>query len=179
MIKAIPTGFSGLWHLTPRCVEDARGVFVKTFHRPAFLDLGIPFEPKEEFFSISAKDVVRGMHFQMPPAATAKLVYCITGSALDVVLDLRRKSPTLGLSYDLRLSAANRSMLFIPTGFAHGFLALEDNTTMIYMTDFVHVPARDTGIAWDSFGFDWPVRRPILSDRDQRFPRWSEFHSPF
>ena len=119
------------------------------------------------------------MHFQLPPAAHAKLVYCITGRVLDVVLDLRKDSPTFGRSYGRELSAVNREMFFIPAGFAHGFLALEDNTTMVYQTSTVHSPTHDAGVRWDSFNFDWPVKNPTLSDRDQKFPTLPEFNSPF
>ncbi len=98
---------------------------------------------------------------------------------LDVVLDMRQASSTRGKSFVRELSAANREMLFIPVGFAHGFLALEDQTVMVYLTSTVHSPPHDAGVLWNSFGFDWPVRRPVLSARDQQFPKWGEFNSPF
>jgi dTDP-4-dehydrorhamnose 3,5-epimerase len=179
IIQAESTGFSGLWLLRPRIAEDARGCFVKTYHKPAFQELGIAFDPKEEFYSTSARNAIRGMHFQSPPAAHAKLVYCLTGRVLDVALDMRKASSTYGLSFTRELSAANREMLFIPVGFAHGFLALADGTSMLYKTDAVHSPACDAGIAWDSFGFAWPVAKPVLSERDRSFPKWAEFQSPF
>jgi len=179
VIEKIETALSGLAVLRPRIFRDPRGSFVKTYHAGLFEELGLPFQPREEFFSVSAKDVVRGMHFQLPPAAHAKLVYCLTGRVLDVVLDLRRASPTCGRYYTRELSAENREMLFIPEGFAHGFLALENDTAMVYQTSTVHAPAQDAGIRWDGFGFSWPVQNPVLSERDQRFPALSEFVSPF
>jgi dTDP-4-dehydrorhamnose 3,5-epimerase len=175
----VPTGFPGLVVLRPRISEDARGVFVKTFHADFFREAGIAFETREEFFTVSAKGVLRGMHFQLPPAANAKLVYCLTGCVLDVVLDMRRKSPTFGRSFNCKLDALQREVLFIPAGFAHGFLSLEDASLMMYKTDVVYAPTCDTGIAWNSFGFDWPVTNPVLSERDRRFPAWPEFASPF
>jgi dTDP-4-dehydrorhamnose 3,5-epimerase len=178
-MELIPTELPGLQIIRPRIFQDARGSFVKTYHRDTFHELGLDFEPREEFFSTSAKNVLRGMHFQLPPAAHAKLAYCITGSVLDVVLDLRKDSPTFGRSYGRELSAVNREMFFIPAGFAHGFLALEDNTTMVYQTSTVHSPTHDAGVRWDSFNFDWPVKTPALSDRDQKFPTLREFNSPF
>jgi dTDP-4-dehydrorhamnose 3,5-epimerase len=178
-IQAIPTGFDGLVILQPRVFTDHRGLFVKTFHEPLFRKLGIPFQPREEFYSISARHVLRGMHFQRPPEAHAKLVYCLSGRVLDVALDLRRQSATYGRAFARELHPANRELLFLPAGFAHGFLALEDNSLVVYLTDTVHSPAHDAGIAWDSFGFDWPVANPILSERDRKFPAWSEFDSPF
>ncbi len=178
-MELIPTELPGLQIIRPRIFQDARGSFVKTYHRDVFRELGLNFEPREEFFSTSAKNVLRGMHFQLPPTAHAKLVYCITGRVLDVVLDLRKDSPTFGRSYGRELSAVNREMFFIPSGFAHGFLALEDNATMVYQTSTVHSPTHDAGVRWDSFDFDWPVKNPVLSDRDQKFPPLREFNSPF
>jgi dTDP-4-dehydrorhamnose 3,5-epimerase len=178
--EAIETGFAGLIRLKPRLFTDARGVFVKTFHENLFRDLGISFHLREEFYSVSGKGVLRGMHFQTPPAAHAKLVYCADGRVLDVVLDMRRSSPRFGQTFSCSLDVEKRELLFVPPGFAHGFLALEDNSLMVYKTDAVHAPEHDKGIAWDSFGFRWPVdRAPIMSPRDQQFPRWPDFKSPF
>ncbi len=178
-MELVPTELPGLQIIRPRIFQDARGSFVKTFHRNIFREFGLDFEPHEEFFSTSAKDVLRGMHFQLPPAAHAKSVYCIAGRVLDVVLDLRKNSSTFGRNYARELNATNREMLFIPVGFAHGFLALEDNATMIYQTSTIHSPAHDAGVRWDSFGFDWPVKNPVLSERDGKFPTASNFLSPF
>jgi len=174
-----PTELPGQWVIRPRIFADARGSFVKTFQRDFFLEHGLDFEPREEFFSTSAKNVLRGMHFQMPPAAHAKLVYCIAGRALDVVLDIRKNSPAFGRCHARELNDVNRDILFIPVGLAHGFLALEDDTTMVYQTSTAHSPAQDTGIVWNSFGFDWPVKNPVLSERDRKFPTLREFQSPF
>jgi dTDP-4-dehydrorhamnose 3,5-epimerase/CDP-3, 6-dideoxy-D-glycero-D-glycero-4-hexulose-5-epimerase len=177
--ETLPTGFPGLHLLRPRLFQDQRGLFIKTFRSDQFRDLDIPFEPREEFYSLSAKNVLRGMHFQLPPGAHAKLVYCLSGSVLDVVLDMRHKSSTYGKSYSVLLDNKTRDILFIPVGFAHGFLSLEDNSLMVYKTDAVHAPELDTGIAWNSFGFDWKIASPIMSERDRKFVAWSEFQSPF
>jgi dTDP-4-dehydrorhamnose 3,5-epimerase len=178
-MELVPTKLPGLQLIRPRIFRDERGSFVKTFHADQFRELGLDFEPREEFFSTSAKNVLRGMHFQLPPVAHAKLVYCIAGSVLDVVLDLRKNSPTFGRSCAQELSAANREMFFIPVGFAHGFLALEDGATMVYQTSTVHSPSHDAGVRWDSFGFDWPAKFPVLSERDKKFPALRDFSSPF
>jgi dTDP-4-dehydrorhamnose 3,5-epimerase len=176
----LETGFPGLILLQPRVFSDPRGTFVKTFHEDNFRDLGMAFIVREEFYSTSAKGVLRGMHFQVPPAAHAKLVYCSRGKVLDVVLDMRRQSPRFTEVFDRELSAVAREMLFIPSGFAHGFLALEDDAMMVYKTDRIHAPEHDQGVAWNSFGFDWPVERePILSERDRLFPAWPDFQTPF
>src|SRR5258706_10890808 len=177
--EAVATGFPGLLVLRPRIFEDRRGVFVKTFHSDLFRELGIPFQPREEFYSTSAKGVLRGLNFQLPPAAHAKLVYCLEGRVLDVMLDMRRSSPAFGRAFSCELDAVRRELVFIPAGFAHGFLALEDNSLMVYKTDVVHTPDCDSGIAWNSFGFEWPVTSPVMSDRDSRFAAWRDFSSPF
>jgi dTDP-4-dehydrorhamnose 3,5-epimerase len=178
-MELIPTELPGLNVIRPKIFQDARGSFVKTFHRDVFLQLGLDFEPHEEFFSTSAKGVLRGMHFQLPPAAHAKLVYCISGRVLDVVLDLRKSSPTFGRCVARELNSTHREMVFIPVGFAHGFLALEDGATMVYQTSTVHSPMQDAGVRWDGFGFDWPVKQPVMSERDQKFPALCDFASPF
>jgi dTDP-4-dehydrorhamnose 3,5-epimerase len=178
-MELVATELPGLQIIRPKIFQDARGSFVKTFHRDAFRELGLDFAPREEFFSTSAKNVLRGMHFQLPPAAHAKLVYCIVGRVLDVVLDLRKNSSTFGRSCAHELNATSREMFFIPVGFAHGFLALEDGATMVYQTSTVHSPAHDAGIVWNSFGFDWPVKNPILSERDKKFSALRDFQSPF
>jgi dTDP-4-dehydrorhamnose 3,5-epimerase len=175
----IPTELEGVKVLRPRIFTDLRGTFVKTFHAPTLREAGLDFTPQEEFFSISHRNVVRGMHFQLPPADHVKVVYCLTGRVLDVVVDLRKKSPTFGRHLTRELSGHNREILYIPTGFAHGFLTLEDDTTMLYQTSTAHSPAHDTGIRWDSIGFDWPAANPIMSDRDRQFPALGDFKSPF
>ncbi len=177
--NVVATDFPGLLLLRPRIFQDRRGLFVKTFRADQFRELGISFEPREEFYSTSAKHVLRGMHFQLPPAAHAKLVYCLSGRVLDVVLDMRRSSPSFGKGFSCVLDDKSRDLLFIPLGFAHGFLALEDNSLMVYKTDAPHAPELDTGIAWNSFGFDWKVTAPVMSERDRKFPAWPDFHSPF
>ena len=177
--ELISTDFAGLILLRPRLFQDQRGIFIKTFRDDQFREIGIQFEPKEEFYSTSAKNVLRGMHFQLPPAAHAKLVYCLSGSVLDVVLDMRKASATYGKSFSAVLDNKTRDLLFIPVGFAHGFVALEDNSLMVYKTDAVHAPELDTGIAWNSFGFDWKVSSPIMSERDRKFVAWPDFRSPF
>lgn len=178
-MKSISQLLPGAVLLQPKVLSDVRGEFVKTFHSVAFTELGIPFVPVEEFFSISHKHVLRGMHFQLPPHDHAKLIYCVVGRVLDVLLDLRKASPSYGCTASVELSDANRHMLFIPSGLAHGFLALESNTVMVYQTSTVHAPAHDAGIHWDSFGFVWPREKPVTSYRDAAFPPFADFNSPF
>ncbi len=178
-IEASTTPLAGVLLLKPRVFNDARGSFVKTFHEGIFRDFGLDFAVREEFFSTSHRGVIRGMHFQTPPADHAKLVYCLVGSVLDVVLDLRRDSSTFGRFHSQELSEENRFSLLIPSGFAHGFLALSEGATMVYKTTSVHAPECDAGIRWDGFGFTWPVSDPVVSGRDATFPSLAEFASPF
>jgi dTDP-4-dehydrorhamnose 3,5-epimerase len=179
LLKLLPTELEGVFILQPRIFEDQRGSFVKTYHAGLFRELGLDFAPKEEFFSVSRKDVVRGMHFQVPPMAQAKVVYCIAGRILDVVVDLRRDSRTFGRWFERELNETNREMVFMAAGFAHGFLALTDNAVTVYQAGEVHSPKHDLGILWNSFGFDWPVKNPIVSERDWGFPALRDFVSPF
>jgi dTDP-4-dehydrorhamnose 3,5-epimerase len=181
MFTVVPTSLAGLACLQPKIFTDHRGSFVKVFHDQTFRDLGMPFETREEFFSTSNKQVIRGMHFQVPPSDHAKLVYCVTGAVLDVVLDIRRNSPTYGRASAEELSQTNRRVLYIPAGFAHGFLSLTDGSLMVYKTSTTHNPACDKGIHWQSFGFDWPLAgaMPVLSKRDMELPPFAEFNSPF
>jgi dTDP-4-dehydrorhamnose 3,5-epimerase len=158
---------------------DGRGSFVKTFHFDAFASRGLRTDWREAYCSTSARGVVRGMHFQLPPAAHAKLVFCTAGRVLDVVLDLRRHSPTYGRHRAFDLDETSGIGVYIPTGCAHGFLSMSASSTMLYNVTSVHSPDDDAGISWDSFGFDWPVEQPVMSDRDRRHPPLASFETPF
>jgi dTDP-4-dehydrorhamnose 3,5-epimerase len=164
--------------LEPKRFEDARGAFVKTYHADTFAEFGVRFDTLEEFYSISYKGVVRGMHFQLPPHDHDKLVYCTRGAVLDVLLDLRSGSG-YGRVAAVELSEDNLHEVFIPKGIAHGFVALRDQTMMLYKTSTMHAPAADAGIRWDSFGFDWRGVNPVVSDRDAGHPAFAEFVTPF
>ncbi len=165
----------------PFVSESAHGNLMKPFHEGDLASHGIRLTIREEFFSTSGIGVLRGMHFQVPPHAHQKLIYCITGRVLDVVLDLRKDSPTFGKSASYELSALNRHVVHVPVGFAHGFLSLENDSCLVYKTDAVHAPECDKGILWNSFGFNWPLGDllPIISERDSAFPPFAGFHSPF
>lgn len=173
------TPIPGCYEVVQDSFADTRGSFVKTFHQQAFEDLGLRTDWREEYYSVSAQGVLRGMHFQTPPHEHAKLVSCLHGAAHDVVLDLRRNSPCFGRSHALRLSHDAALALYIPAGVAHGFLSLTEGCLMHYKVTSVHVPAADAGVRWDSFGHTWPADRPILSLRDVRHPKLDDFSSPF
>jgi len=178
-MKIIGQPLPDLLLIEPKVFVDHRGDFVKTYHAGLFAELGIAFQPVEEFFSTSHKGVLRGMHFQLPPHDHSKLVYCVRGSVLDVVLDLRKNSLTYGRCASAVLSVANHHQFFIPSGFAHGFLSLEDDSVMVYKTSTVHAPEYDAGIHWNSVGFNWDISAPVTSNRDADFPIFRKFDSPF
>ena len=159
--------------------SDDRGVFVKTFNRELFKETGLfKFQMEEEFFTISHKNVIRGLHFQKPPFDHNKIVSCISGSIHDVLLDLRSSSPTFGKTCQLDLDT-NKKILFIPKGIAHGFLSKENNSLVNYKVDKKYSATHDMGIAWDSINFDWNTINPIISERDSSFPTFCSFKTPF
>ena len=158
---------------------DQRGYFIKTFQGSFFREAGCEITGGEDFYTTSSKGVVRGMHFQLPPKALKKVVYCLAGSILDVLVDLRVGSPTYLQSESLTLSAQEPCVLCLPVGVAHGFLALADDSMVCYKVDQEYDPALDSGIRWDSFGYDWPVQNPVVSARDSSLPRLQEFQNPF
>jgi dTDP-4-dehydrorhamnose 3,5-epimerase len=133
----------------------------------------------EAFCTESADNVLRGMHFQLPPADGAKLVVCLTGSVMDVALDLRRGSPAYGKAAVMELSAAKCSAAYLPAGVAHGFYVRQAPALLSYSVTTEYAPALDTGIAWNSFGFEWPCSDPRLSPRDMGLPSFEDFDSPF
>lgn len=175
----IDTSIQGLKILEPRIFKDSRGKFIKTFTNDFFETQGLNINIQETYYSISHKDVIRGMHFQTPPYDHTKLVYVPQGKIIDVVLDIRKNSPTYGDFFSIELSAENGKTMIIPKGLAHGFKSLEDNTNVTYMQTSCYAPNNDGGIHYDSFGFNWETYNPKLSDRDLTFPSLDTFRSPF
>lgn len=173
------TSIPGVYEIEMFHAGDERGSFTKPFHKQMLENQGLNGDFRESYFSVSSAGVIRGMHFQLPPHDHQKLVYCNSGALLDVVLDLRRGSPTYGQSASFELSGENHKALYIPTGLAHGFKVLKDNTMMTYLTGTEHAPNHDAGIHYNSFGFDWSEPNPVLSARDAGFPPLADFESPF
>jgi len=169
---------TGTYVVELKKLDDGRGSFVKTFSASVFENSGIRVGVLEEFYSVSAKNVVRGMHFQTPPRDHEKIVFCAAGSVLDVLVDLRAGS-SYGCSGSVLLDARQPKLLIIPRGIAHGFRSLEHGSLMVYKTSTEHDPAHDAGIRWDSFGFDWGIAHPILSSRDEALPLFKNYASPF
>jgi dTDP-4-dehydrorhamnose 3,5-epimerase len=180
-LRFIPQSIAGLYIIEAFKHSDARGDYVKTYRADEAAEHGIVFEAREDVYSISRRSVLRGMHFQTPPKAHQKLVSCLTGRVLDVVVDLRKASQTYGQYAALELSGENRRSFLVPAGLAHGFLSLEDDSRVVYKTDLEYAPDNDAAIRWDSFGFEWPVASSelIISDRDKMHPPLSDYNSPF
>ncbi len=173
------TGLKGCIRIIPKIFRDNRGISVKTFHADTFRDLCIPAEFAEDLIVTSGKNVLRGLHFQNPPYGQSKLVYCIRGRILDVVADIRKGSPTYGEYKLFELSDSNNWMLFIPEGFAHGYLTLEDQSIVMYKMSAAYNPACEDGIRWDSMGIPWGIDKPIVSERDRNFLPFDKFESRF
>ena len=177
MIK-VGTDFCELYIIEHLIHKDERGSFIKSFNESSFKEIGIPnIKVRERYFSQSHKNVIRGMHFQTPPFEHLKIVTVVQGQIIDVVLDLRKKSETYGKCYSIQLPIGKS--IIIPPGFAHGFMALEDNSTVEYNQTTEYSPEHDAGILYTSFGFDWNISNPIISTRDLAFPSFASFKSPF
>jgi len=159
--------------------KDNRGAFVKTFQESSFANRGLECDFKESYYTRSREDVIRGMHFQLPPHDQAKLVTVIQGVIIDVILDVRADSPTYGKYVSVELSRENRKSIYIPRGCAHGFGALSELSIAYYMVTSEYSSEYDAGIKYDSFGFDWPISNPIISDRDKSFDNFRVFKTSF
>lgn len=179
MFDLRPSHIPGCVELQPRVFDDARGRFVKVHHEQAFAQLGLETAFAEQYYSVSRKGVLRGMHFQLPPMDHVKMVYCVRGEVLDAVVDLRVGSPTYGQHALFRLSAAQANSIYIPKGLAHGFLTLSDDAIMVYNVTTTYSAEHDSGVLWNSTGIGWPVDAPIMSERDKSFPALDRFVSPF
>jgi len=173
------TDIPGVFIIEHDVHKDSRGAFVKTFQKEEFARMGLEWDFRESYYTRSKEDVIRGMHFQVPPHDHAKLVTIIQGSVVDVILDLRRRSPTVGRHIAVELSRENRKSIYIPRGCAHGFSVLGESAIVYYMVTSEHAPNHDKGVRFDSFGHDWKVGQPIASERDLQFPTLEEFKDFF
>lgn len=179
-VKQYP--LAGLVEFIPRLFADDRGVFFETFSARLMAQAGADVDWVQDNQSNSKKGVLRGLHFQRPPHAQAKLVRVGQGRALDVAVDLRRDSPTYGQHQLVELTAERGNMLYIPAGFAHGFMALEDNTIFLYKCSDYYAPAAEGGLRWDdaALNINWGTEvAPLVSGKDQELPSLRELDSPF
>lgn len=178
-MKVLKTRIDGLLLIENFTHHDDRGSFIKTLNYDILKSAGADdLDFKEIYFSISKNNTLRGMHFQRPPTDHAKFIYLTAGKVVDVILDLRKNSKTFGSYADFDLVAYKNS-LYIPRGCAHGFKALELNTVMVYNQTSVYNNELDSGIHYDSFGYNWQIDEPIISERDKNLISFSQFKSPF
>lgn len=163
---------SGVILITPRVFEDARGFFVETYKQSEFAANGISDNFIQDNHSKSSKNVLRGLHYQKDPKAQGKLVRCVSGEIFDVAVDIRKGSQTFGRWVGEVLSAENKKMLYVPPGFAHGFLVLSDTAEIIYKTTQEYSPENDRGIRWDDpdIAINWGVSQPLVSEKDAKQP---------
>ena len=172
-MKIIPTDIPGVIVVEPQVFKDGRGWFMETYSRLKVTELGIDIEFVQDNHSLSVpKGTLRGLHFQNNPKAQTKLVRCTRGVILDVAVDIRRGSPTYKKWVGIELSAENKKQLFIPKGFAHGFVTLVDNCEVQYKVDEYYAPDCDRGIRFDDpeIGVEWGVIDPVLSAKDTKSP---------
>ncbi|MBO3270017.1 dTDP-4-dehydrorhamnose 3,5-epimerase [Hymenobacter defluvii] len=165
----------------PRVFGDARGAFFESFSAEKMTAAGITGDWVQDNQSRSDRGVVRGLHFQAPPFAQAKMVRVAAGRALDVIVDIRKDSPTYGQHIAVELDAERYNMLYVPVGFAHGFTALEDNTLFLYKCTNYYAPQAEGGLRWNdpALGIDWGVTDATVSAKDQVLPLLKDFVSPF
>ncbi len=179
MLKIQKTHITGCLLIEPEVYQDHRGRFMEVYNQKALEEaLGIPLRFVQDNQSVSKKYVLRGLHFQRGPHAQGKLVHVACGRALDVVVDLRRESPSFGKHYSVELSGTNNRVLYIPKGLAHGFLSLEDQTVFKYKCDAYYHPAAEGGIRYDDpdLNIDWGItpEKLILSEKDLNLPGFKE-----
>lgn len=169
------TGIEGLIEFIPNIYHDDRGWFYEFFRESVLKEAGIDMRFPQENMSFSKKGVVRGLHFQREPYAQAKLAAVLSGSALDVVVDLRKGSRTFGAVYTCTLDSERKNMLLVPEGFAHGFAALEDTLFYYKCSNVFHKPS-ESGIIWNDpdLRIDWPLSDPIVSSKDKELPAFAE-----
>jgi dTDP-4-dehydrorhamnose 3,5-epimerase len=167
------TPLPGAYVVDPEPTEDARGLFARTWCRREFEACGLETRIAQCSTSFNKrKGTLRGMHYQVPPAAEAKIIRCIRGSLYDVIIDLRPDSPTFTRHFAVVLTADNRKVLYVPAGFAHGFQTLEDGTEVFYQISEFYSPDHGRGVRWDdpAFGIRWPEGERIIVERDRSYP---------
>jgi dTDP-4-dehydrorhamnose 3,5-epimerase len=174
-LKITETNLPGVLLIEPKVFGDDRGFFMETYRADLFRNIGIDDVFVQDNHSRSARGVLRGLHYQ-EPNAQGKLVRCTRGAIFDVAVDIRRGSPSFGRWFGLELSDANKRMLWIPPGFAHGFCALEDGSDLVYKCTKLYDAASDNAILWNdpAIGIEWPIAEPVLSAKDANAPRLGE-----
>jgi len=178
-MEVIKTKILDCYQIQPNKFKDDRGSFIKTFHQEIFQDLGLVTDFAEDYYSFSYQNVIRGLHFQIPPQDHIKIVYCVCGTVMDVVVDLRVDSPSYGQFALFDLSAEKGNLIYIPPGMAHGFEVISETAILMYKVSTVYSAEHDRGILWNSVGIPWQTTEPIMSQRDRSFVTLDNFSSPF
>ena len=180
-MEFVKTEFDGLVVVKPKVFKDERGYFFESFNKNKFKSNAIDVDFVQDNQSKSDRNVLRGLHFQNPPFAQGKLVQVIKGAVLDVVVDIRKNSTTYGKHFKIELSEENKTMLFIPPGFAHGFLTLLDETIFSYKCSNFYNKESEKSLLWNdkTLNIDWGVSSPILSEKDKLAENFQSFISPF
>lgn len=170
-MQKLETSLPGVWELRPKVFRDPRGFFLESYHQHRFIELGIADVFVQHNHSCSVKGTLRGLHYQLRHPQ-AKLCRVVEGEALDVAVDIRVGSPSFGKSAAVRLSAQALNQIYIPAGFAHGFLALTETVQLLYQCSDFYDPADEYGIAWNdpALAVPWGIANPLLSEKDARFP---------
>jgi dTDP-4-dehydrorhamnose 3,5-epimerase len=176
-MEFLATKFSGLIVITPRVFEDSRGYFFESFNLENFAAAGINLHWVQDNQSKSTYGVIRGLHYQLAPFSQSKLVRVLSGTILDVALDIRRGSPTFGQHFAIELSEANKKQLLIPHGFAHGFSVLSETAAVMYKCDSLYKPDAERGILFNDteLGIDWqiPNEKALISPKDKVYPSFT------
>jgi len=180
-MEVIETGIKGLLELKPRVFGDDRGYFYESYNKETFARIGIHNEFVQDNQSFSAKNVLRGLHFQNPPFAQGKLVRVIQGSVLDVAVDIRKGSPTYGQHHSVLLTGEEKNLFWIPEGFAHGFLTLEDETIFSYKCSGLYNKDSEGSILWNDpdLNIDWGIENPVISEKDKAAKPLNKLQSKF
>jgi dTDP-4-dehydrorhamnose 3,5-epimerase len=180
-MEVIETALAGLYIIKPAIFGDDRGYFLETYNEKRFQENGIDYRFVQDNQSKSKKGVLRGLHFQSPPHAQGKLVSVVQGAVMDVAVDIRKSSATYGKHIAYRLDAEQKHMLFVPPGFAHGFVTLEDETIFTYKCTGVYNKESEGALLWNDpvLNIRWGIDSPIISDKDQIAGTFETFNSPF
>ena len=182
-MKVTATDIEGLLIIEPRVFNDGRGYFYESYNKLKFTEAGIPVEFVQDNQSFSHKGALRGMHGQAEPFSQGKLVRVINGRVMDIAVDIRKNSATFGKYVSIELSAENRLQFWIPAGFLHGFVTLEDDTIFTYKVNNFYDKASEIGVIWNdpTLNIDWGIApaEVLLSPKDELLPAFNEFESPF
>ena len=180
-MEVIKTPIEGLLVIKPRIFEDDRGHFFESWRNDSFKNIGLDLNFVQDNQSLSHKGVLRGLHFQNPPFAQGKLVRVIKGAVVDVAVDIRKNSPTYGQHFAVELSEENKTVVWIPPGFAHGFVTLKDDTIFTYKCTVVYNKESEGALIWndEDLNIDWRVENPLVSDKDMVAGNFNNFTTQF